>query len=179
MPRIEGLLYGVNYHQFYLQAGDPSEYPSYPMQGPSNRLLATTGTGHAVCVSTGIAMGVVQLAIEFLDDPPSRMDDSHEWEAVTELSLEATQTTASVVLPMADTNPPFRSLELPGAGWYRIRGHALGRSLDFDAAVSKPREHHLLRLWHVDQFEDPQVIRADDPWEHQGHQVVSPGSDLR
>lgn len=111
---------------------------------------------------------MVQLAIEFLNGPSSGMDDSHEWEAVTELSFEATETTAVVVVLMADTNAPFRSFELPlGSGWYRMRGHAIGRSLDFDAFVSEPREHHLLQLWRVDQFDDPQVIRADDPWERQ------------
>jgi hypothetical protein len=168
MTRIEGLLDGVDYHQFYFQTGDRTESPNYPMEGPPNRLLATTDTGHAVCVKTGIAAGVVQLAIEFLDGPASGMDDSHEWEAVTELSFEATETTAGVVVLMADTNPPFRSFELPeGPGWYRMRGHAIGRSLDFDLAVREPREHHLLQLWRVDQFDDAQVIRADDPWERQ------------
>jgi hypothetical protein len=150
MTRIEGLLEGVDYHQFFLEAGDPTEYPSYPREGPPNRLLAATDTGHAVCITTGIAMGVVQLAIEFLDGPPSGMDDSHEWEAVAEFSFEAgkTETTAVVVLLMADTKPPFRSFELPqGSGWYRMRGHATGRSLDFDVVVSEPQEHHLLQLW--------------------------------
>jgi len=168
MKRIEGLLDGVDYHQFYLQAGDPTVYPSYPMGGPPNTLLAVTDTGNAVCVTTGISMGVVQLAIEFLDGPPSGVDDSHEWEAVTELSFEATATTASVVLLMVDTKPLFRSFELPlGSGGYRVRGHAVGRSLDFDVVVREPREHHLLQLWRVDQFDEPQVIRADDPWDRQ------------
>jgi hypothetical protein len=85
-----GLLDGVDYHQLYLQAGDPSVYPNYPMQGPPNKLLAVTDTGHAV-----------------------------------------------------------------------------GRSLDFDGVVREPREHHLLQLWRVDQFEDTQVVRADDPWDRQ------------
>ncbi|HEY8621015.1 MAG TPA: hypothetical protein VIM01_13180 [Dermatophilaceae bacterium] len=168
MTRIEGLLEGVEYHQFYFQAGDPTESPSYPREGPPNRLLATTDTGHAVCVTTGIARGVVQLAIEFLDSPAAGMDDSYEWEAVAELSFEAAGTTAGVVVLMAYTNPPFRSFELPlGPGWYRMRGHVIGRSLDFDVVVREPREHHMLQLWRVNQFDDAQVIRADDPWERQ------------
>jgi len=168
MRRIEGLLDGVDYHQFYFQAGDPNESARYPMEGPPNRLLATTDTGHAVCITTGIAMGVVQLAIEFLDGPPPGMDDSYEWEAITELSFEAAETTVGVAVLMAFTNPPFRSFELPeGPGWYRMRGHATGRSLDFDVVVREPREHHLLQLWRVGQFDDRQVIRADDPWDRQ------------
>ena len=168
MPRLDGLLDGVDYHQFYLQAGHLSQSPNYPMGGPPSRLLATTDTGNAVCVSTGIAMGVVRLAIEFFDHPPSGVDESHKWEAVTEVSFDATGTTAAVVQLMTGTNPPFHSFELPrGSGWYRIRGHAAGRSLDFDTVVTEdPREHHLLQLWPADRWEEPQVIREDNPWEH-------------
>jgi hypothetical protein len=173
VPRLEGLLDGVDYHHFYLQAGDVTEAPSYPMGGPPNRLLATTDTGDAICVITGIAMGVIQLAIELLDTPPPGMDESQKWEAVAEVSFEATETTAAVVLLMTDANPPFDGFELPrGSGWYRVRGHAIGRSLDYDTVVTEdPREHHLLQLWPAPDWEEPQVIREDDPWDHQGQEV--------
>lgn len=168
MRRIEGPLDGVDYHQFYLWADDPDGYPEYPRGGSPNRLLATTSTGHAVCVSTGIAMGVVQLAIEFLDTPPDRVDDSQEWEAIAEVAFEATDAVAMIVVLMASASPPFRSFELPsGPGWYRVRGHAVGRSLDFDLAVRESREHHLIQLWPADGFEQPEEIRADDPWANQ------------
>jgi hypothetical protein len=170
MPRLEGLLDGVDYHHFYLQAGDPTDAPSYPMGGPPNRLLALTDTGDAVCVITGIAMGVIELAIELLDSPPPGMDEFQQWEAVAELSFEATETTAAVVMLMTGTNAPFDGFELPrGLGWYRIRGHALGRSLDYDLVVTEnPREHHLFQLWPADRYEEPRVIREDDPWASQG-----------
>jgi len=166
--RINGLLDGVDYHQFYLTADDPDEYPQYPAGGPPNRLLATTDADESVCVSTGIAMGVIRMAIEFLDAPPAQVDDSREWEAIAEVSYEATATPAKVLLLMSSAEPPFRSFELPsGPGWYRVRGHALGRALDFDLAVREAREHHLLQLWTTDGFADPTEIRADDPWANQ------------
>jgi len=173
MNRIEGLLDGVDYHQFYFQADDPTVFlPAYPPGGPANRLLAATETGHAVCVSTGIAMGVVHLAIELLDSPPSGVDDSHDWEAIADVSMIAAVPTATIVLLMQRTKPPFDGFELPsGASTYRIRGHATGRSLDFDVVVDGieqlPREHHLLQLWPVDRLEPPTVRRADDPWARQ------------
>jgi hypothetical protein len=171
MPRLEGLLDGVDYHHFYLQAGDPTEAPSYPETGwLPNRMLATTDTGDAVCVITGIAMGVIQLTIDVLDTPPSGTDESQKWEAVAEVSFEATETTAAVVMLMTGTNAPFGSFELPrGLGWYRIRGHAVGRSLDNDLVVTEnPREHHLLQLWPADRWEEPLALREDDPWASQG-----------
>lgn len=131
-------------------------------------VVPTTGGRHAVCLSTGIAMGVVQLAIEFLDAPPARIDESREWEAIAEVGFEATDAAAMIFLLMASADPPFRSFELPsGPGWYRLRGHALGRSVDFDLAVREPREHHLLQLWPADGFGQPEEIRADDPWANQ------------
>lgn len=180
MNRIEGLLDGVDYHQFYFQADDPTVFlPAYPPGGPANRLLAATETGHAVCVSTGIAMGVVHLAIELLDSPPSGVDDSHDWEAIADVSMIAAVPTATIVLLMQRTKPPFDGFELPsGASTYRIRGHATGRSLDFDVVVDGieqlPREHHLLQLWPVDRLEPPTVRRADDPWARQGPPYKTP-----
>lgn len=179
MKRVEGLLDGVDYHQFYFQADDPTVFPTYPDGegpypdgGPANRLLATTETGHAVCVSTGIAMGVVHLAIEILDSPPSNVENSHDWEAIAEVSMTALIPAARIELLMQSTEPPFDGFELPrGAGPYRVRGHATGRSLDFDCVVDGveelPREYHLLQLWPTDRLEPPTVIRADDPWANQ------------
>lgn len=168
MRRIDGLLDGVDYHQFYLTADDPDEFPRYPTGGPPNRLLATTDANEPVCVITGIAMGIIRLAIELLDAPPAQVDDSREWEAIAEVSYEATATAAKVLLLMSSAVPPFRSFELPtGLGWYRVRGHALGRSLDFDLAVREPREHHLLQLWTTAGFAEPTEIRTDDPWANQ------------
>lgn len=179
MNGVEGLLDGVDYHQFYLWGDYPFVPTSYPPGGPNNRLLAATETGHAVCVSTGIAMGMIHLAIEFLDSPPSEVDHSYDWEAVAETSFTATVPTATIVLLMQRTQPPFDRLELPsGADTYRARGHATGRSLDYDIVVDgmsrEPREYHLLQLWQADRLEPPVVLREDDPWARQGPPYKTP-----
>jgi len=168
--RIEGVLGGVDYHQFYVLADEPGAYPdAYPTGGPPNRLLATTGSREAVCVTTGIAMGVVRLGIELLDAPPLRLDGSREWEAVEEASFEAFTPRARVVLLMSAAEPPFDDFPLPtGPGWYRVRGHATGRSVDFDSVVTdNPHEEHLLQVWPADGFEPSTELRADDPWANQ------------
>jgi hypothetical protein len=171
MTRIEGLVDGVDYHQFYLQLGNPGQVPSYPMGGPPNRLLATTDSGQAVCVTTGIARGVVGLTIEFLDGRPNGVDESPNWQTVEEINVQAATPFGSVQLLEALPQAPFDAIELPfGSGQYRVRGCAVGRSLDFDVMVrGEPREHHLLQLWRVDTAAPPLIIRADDPWEHQGN----------
>lgn len=179
MNRVEGLLDGVDYHQFYLWADDPLVAVSYPPGGPANRLLATTETGHAVCISTGIAIGVVHLTIEMLDSTPPEVDHSCEWEAVAEVNMTAAVPTAMIMLLMQQAKPPFDLLELPSrAAMYRVRGHAAGRSLDYDAVVDGvnqvPRENHLLQMWPVDRLEEPIVVRADDPWSRQGPPYKTP-----
>ena len=58
---------------------------------------------------------------------------THDWEAVAETTMK---------LPS-------------GADSYGVRGHATGRSLDYDIAAHGmsrgPREHDLLQLWQADQ----------------------------
>lgn len=173
MNGVRGLLDGVDYRQFYLWPDDPFVPTNYPPGGPSNQLLAATETRHAVCVSTGIAMGVFHLAVEFLDSPSSEVDHSGDWEAVAETSITAIVPSATIMLLMQRTQPPFDRLKLPsGADTYRVRGHATGRSLDYDIVVDgknrEPREYHLLQLWQADRLEPPVVLREDDPWARQG-----------
>lgn len=66
--------------------------------------------------------------------------------------------------------PPFDSFQLAtGTGWYRVRAHAVGRSLDFDVVVTEnPREEHLLQLWRTDGFAPARHHRIDDQWANQG-----------
>lgn len=165
MQRIGGVLGGIDYKQFCFQAADSDEYPVHLGTGPPNRLLQVDDSGTAVVCSTGIHMGPINLVIELLDRPPSELDDSHEWEAVAEVDFEAKRATAGLVLLFEAPAAPFTRLQLPaGVGWYRMRGHAVGRALDFDGAVSIPREHHLLQVWAVTVKSEPLVIRADDLW---------------
>jgi hypothetical protein len=170
MQRIEGVLEGVEYHQFYVMAEDDDAYPEFPVGRSSHDLIVPT-SGHGFCMSTGIAMGSIHLAIEVLDFPPVAIDDTRGWEAITDISFSADTTTASVQVLMESTPAPFNAFTLPRApGWYRVRAHAQGRSLDFDSVVSEnPREHHLLQMWPTDKSEEPIDHRIDNKWEHQHH----------
>lgn len=176
MTRIEGPIDGVDYHQFYLCADATDTFPTYPAQ-PSHaaRLLATVDNVHAVCVTTGIAMGTVVLAVDLLAVRPPDLDRTRGWEVVAEVSLEATRSRANISFLQtypAEVPAVFDGFDLPaGPGWYRVRGHATGRALDFDAVVSargpdqsELREFHLLQLWPANGPEDPARIRDDDPW---------------
>lgn len=183
VSRIEGPIVGVDYHQFYLYADASDAFPAYPVENHyPGRLLAPANDAHALCIETGIAMGTVVLAVDLLDRPPADIDTGRDWEVVTEVSFEATAPSGSIFYLQtypAQVLPPFDRFALPaGAGWYRVRGHAVGRALDFDGVISanlpghsEPREFHLLQLWPADGPRDAVRIRDDDPWAGQSTQT--------
>lgn len=109
-------------------------------------------------------MGVVNLIIDMLDEPPTAMDGREDWEAISEVSFEATGEEFRIHPLMEEAPPPFDRFRLPhGVGWFRVRSHAVGRALDFDAVVSdNPRETHLLQLWPAPGFEPARHYRVDD-----------------
>ncbi len=108
MQRIEGALSGIDYHQFYVMTEDEDSDPEYPTVRSNHDLIAPT-SGYGFCAFTGIAMGTVHLTIEILDLPPEAIDDTREWEAITELSFLANATAARIQLLMDDTPPPFKT----------------------------------------------------------------------
>ena len=172
--RIEGIADGVDYHQFYLNADVSDAFPEYPPEDPGDkeighhRLIAPSG--HMVCVEAGIAMGTVHLAIEFLERKPTELDTSAGWEAVSEISFEAASSDVSITYLMDATHAPFDHFILPdGPGWYRVRGHAIGRSLGFDGVAREddPRERHLLQLWRTAGPQRTRHHRIDDQWANQ------------
>lgn len=174
MNRVAGVLDGVDYHQFYLVADDdPDVWPEGAFEDDISPHTLIVPTGQAVCVSTGIAMGMINLTIELLDRAPMAIDDRQPWEAVTEVSFDAGTAGARLHLLMGAPEPPLDAFDLPhGAGWYRVRGHAVGRSLDFDAVVdTDPRETHLLQLWRTEGFQPAQHHRVDDQWADQGNKT--------
>ena len=163
---------GVNYHQFYLVADDDLDaVPDGAFQDEISPDTLIVPTGSAVCVSTGIVMGVINLTIELLDSPPDSIDDREPWEAVSDVSFEAESADAGVCLLMDGTRAPFVASRLPhGPGWYRTRGHAIRRSLDFDVVVTEdPREAHLIQLWRTDGFEQARHHLVDNQWANQGN----------
>jgi len=174
VPEIAGVLDGVDYHQFYVVADeDPDRFPEGAFTDAISPHTLIVPTGSAVCVSTGIAMGVINLTIEVLAEEPAAIDDRKPWEALSDVSFEASSAAAGVRLLMGANAAPFDSFDLSfGPGWYRVRGHAIGRSLDFDDVVSEnPRETHLLQLWRINGFEPAQHHRVDDQWANQNFEA--------
>ena len=170
MQRIDGVLDGIDYHQFYLLANDDPDIPEGAFEDEISPHTLIVPTGSALCVTTGIAMGVLKLTIELLDSPPQSIDDREPWEAISEVSFEAESQDARVRLLMDWTLAPFDAFRLSqGTGWYRARGHAIGRSLDFDIVVREnPREAHLIQLWRAEGFEPARHHRVDNRWANQG-----------
>jgi hypothetical protein len=168
VQRIEGVLRVVDYHQFYVVTEGESAYPEFPATRSIHDVIAPT-SGHGFCVMTGIAMGSINLAIEVLDLPPETIDDTRDWEGVTDISFSAESSVARVQALMHPTPAPFSAFTLPRApGWYRVRAHAQGRSLNFDSVVREnPREYHLLQMWPAGTPEGPIDHRIDNQWEHQ------------
>jgi len=180
MQRLGGVIDGVDYHTFYLVADeDLWGFPDGDFGDDISPHTLVVPMGNSVCVSTGIAMGQVNLTIEVLDIAPGAIDDRRLWEAVSEVSFEARTRGACIAFMAEGPEPPFDSLELAtGTGWYRVRAHAIGRSLDFDAVVTEnPREEHLLQLWRTDGFQPARHHRVDDPWGRQWAKRDVPGPE--
>lgn len=170
MTSRSGVLDGIEYHQFYLVADEDDEvFPEFATDQEISPYGLIAATGHAVCVCTGIAMGRVNLTIDLLDGEPAQIDQRHPWAAVSETSFEATSAEAWVRVLMTIPEPPFDDVLVltGGPGWYRLRAHALGRELDYDAVVDDPREHHLLQLWRTAGPEPARHHLVDDPWADQ------------
>jgi len=170
MQRLGGVIDGVEYHTFCLVADeDLWGFPDGDFGDDISPHTLVVPMGNSVCVSTGIAMGQVNLTVEVLDAAPGAIDDRREWEAVSEVSFEARTSGARIAFMAEVPEPPFDSFQLvTGTGWYRVRAHAVGRSLDFDAVVRKnPRQEHLLQLWRTDGFQAARHHRIDNQWANQ------------
>jgi hypothetical protein len=171
MKRIAGVLDGIDYHQFYFVAREDSvEVPQGAAKDEISPHTLLVPTDSGLCVSTGIVMGLIKLTIELLDAPPESIDHRERWEAVSDVSFQASSADARVFLLMGRPNAPFDAVRLTGGpGWYRARGHASGRSLDYDLVVNEnPRETHLIQLWRADRFEPARHHRVDNQWADQG-----------
>lgn len=170
MQRLDGVIDGVEYHTFYMVADENSwGFPEGDFGDDISPHTLVVPMSNSVCVSTGIAMGQVNLTVEVLDAAPEAIDARRDWEAVSEVSFEARTIGARIAFMAEAPESPFDSFQLAsGIGWYRLRAHAVGRSVEFDAVVTEdPREAHLLQLWRTDGFRPAQHFRIDNQWANQ------------
>ncbi len=108
-------------------------------------------------VLTGAAMGPVHVVVHPLREAPE--DLAAEWQDVVEVSLVSRGGPMVVTGPFDADPEPAARLDLYGPGTYRVRVHADGRDLDFDAVVREPRERYLIQSWPADP-QTPVTLRA-------------------
>lgn len=108
-------------------------------------------------ILTGATMGPVHVVVHPLREAPEGLPA--EWEDVVEVSLLSTGGPMVVAGPFDADPEPAARLDLDGPGSYRVRVHADGRDLDFDAVAREPRERYLVQCWPADP-QVPLTLRA-------------------
>jgi hypothetical protein len=133
----------VSYHLLPLIGGDEGWIPQSP-RFTNGLVHVGTEAGGAV-IYTGVAAGFVQVELRaFQTRPPL---DLTSWDEVVEVSIAIPgDTLAAPNLWTEDDRQSPEPLSL-ASGDYRMRCHALGRDVAFDAAVRKSKEKYLIKVW--------------------------------
>lgn len=129
----------VDYHQFFI--ADGGEQPEV-LQRSTNGLADPLE--YAVDVQTGVAAGVVAVAVQFHPMPPALQ--AEPWDEVVEVSVETPTGELRLTALMRDIDPDPPALT-PRPGWYRVRVHARGRDINIDGVAFEPSEEYLIQLW--------------------------------
>lgn len=148
-PEDTGRTYGpepvcVDWHQFVLAEDGDSSNP----WGHVSNGLVTPGPAGGATIHTGIANGNVAVSIE-LRDQASPADTAvwDQWEEIAEVTVEAATGRLIVAALIADA-PDLPPLSTRGAGTYRVRVHARGRDIAYDASlVEGIVEDYLIQVW--------------------------------
>lgn len=121
----------------------------------SNSLAAPMD--HGAYILTGIHTGRVNVQTRITSTPPPA--DAEEWEEVVEVSVhaEGVDLALSYFGGEGPSEPP--ALSDQGPGWYRMRVHARGRSLEPDGVSEEPIEDYLITAW-PQQSAAPTVLRT-------------------
>lgn len=148
-------------HQFGIVL-DERAWPTVTAQA-TNGLVDPVGGG--ALIHTGIAAGVVAIAVEARARPPSTVE-TDSWDEVVEISLVVDDASSSQreddplerfrpLLPspvmkvgalMAEY-PDLPALNPAGAGPYRVCVHARSRDHNIDGVDHQPNEHYLVLAW--------------------------------
>lgn len=96
-------------------------------------------------IVTGIAMGPVRVEVQRQDAAP--LSVAGPWEDVVEVSCRAVGAHVLAAGQYDDAPDPGLALNPPGTEWFRLRVHARGRDLEYDAVATVPREEYLLIAW--------------------------------
>ncbi|XVQ11203.1 hypothetical protein ACQP1W_01120 [Spirillospora sp. CA-255316] len=137
----------VTYHQFHL-AEEGEDPPSILPGEPTNGLITPSSASCGAIVHTGIAGGRVAVSVELHDAaPPVGAPSWEHWEEIAEVTVESETGQLTVACLMADS-PALPLLSPSGAGSYRVRVHARGRDIAYDATViGRIIEDYLIQIW--------------------------------
>ncbi|GAA2102822.1 hypothetical protein [Actinomadura alba] len=135
----------VSWHQFVL--AEVGHYPSAPVGDPCNGLITPSPPCGAV-IYTGIADGNVAVEVQVhQQEPPPGVPPLEEWEDIAEVTVQA-PTGQLMVCALMDDGPSLPPVTASGAGAYRVRVHARGRDIAYDAALlDEIVEDYLIQVW--------------------------------
>jgi hypothetical protein len=150
---VKGNIFADN-HSFLL--AEPGEYPSSSIDF-SNGLVAVQ-PGLAV-ILTGVAIGPVEVTLEYWDELPSV--DFGSWDEIVEVSLHSREGNVSVTGPEVEAPAHMPVVSSAGPGSYRLRVHARGRDENYDFAVRSPSESYLIQTCFAPSAPEV-VIKATD-----------------
>lgn len=137
------------------------------------RLVSDDHLGHPY-IRTGINMGPVDVEVRVLDQRPEPTADPGTWEEIAEISVEATEVPLLVVGGEDGLGPGAR-LDTTGPGTYRLRVHAAGRRIAYDAVVTEPVERYLVQAWPEEHTEPTPVALERAPTRSSSATVPPPG----
>ncbi|BCK73031.1 hypothetical protein Srufu_069840 [Streptomyces libani subsp. rufus] len=133
---------------------DDAEVPMETVRW-SNSLAAPMD--HGAWILTGINTGPVRVEAHCLDAAPPV--EATEWEEVVEISVRSTAGDLRINSGYDITPDALPVLNPHGPGWYRMRVHASGRSINPDGVSDEPVEDYLITVWPQEPAESV-VIRS-------------------
>ncbi|WP_162597004.1 hypothetical protein [Streptomyces sp. NEAU-S7GS2] len=100
---------------------------------------------HGAWILTGINTGHVRVKAQCLDAAPSV--EAADWEEIVEISVRSVAGDLCINSGYDITPDDLPALNPQGPGWYRMRVHASGRSINPDGVSEEPVEDYLIAVW--------------------------------
>ncbi|WP_329028357.1 hypothetical protein [Streptomyces sp. NBC_00690] len=123
----------------------------------STGLVAPMSNG--AVISTGIHTGTGRVRVALLAAEPSSTADA--WEEIVEVSVHSSQGRLRVDAFEEGAVESLPILSTAGPGWYRLRVHARGRTINPDGIQRDPVEDYHLAVWQAPPSPTT-ILRASD-----------------
>ncbi|WP_277410338.1 hypothetical protein [Streptomyces nigrescens] len=121
----------------------------------SNGLAAPMA--HGAWILTGINTGQVRVSAQRFDVAPPI--EATGWEEIVEVSVRSVEGELRINSGYDITPDDLPLLNPQGPGWYRMRVHASGRSINSDGVSDEPVEGYLIAVWPQEPAESV-IIRS-------------------